>query len=53
MAYDEDLANRIREAVQDESGVREKAMFGGLETEQDFRRWVGIGITYVRSLPPK
>ncbi|WP_141787325.1 TfoX/Sxy family protein [Oryzihumus leptocrescens] len=30
MAYDEDLANRIREAVQDEPGIREKRMFGGL-----------------------
>ncbi len=30
MAYDEDLANRIREAVQDETGLTEKHMFGGL-----------------------
>ena len=30
MAYDEDLANRIREIVQDEPGLREKRMFGGL-----------------------
>jgi TfoX/Sxy family transcriptional regulator of competence genes len=30
MAYDEDLANRIREAVADEQGVTEKRMFGGL-----------------------
>ncbi len=30
MAYDEDLANRIREALADETGVTEKAMFGGL-----------------------
>ncbi|MGZ4599671.1 MAG: TfoX/Sxy family protein [Oryzihumus sp.] len=30
MAYDEELANRIREAVQDEPGIREKRMFGGL-----------------------
>jgi hypothetical protein len=30
MAYDEDLANRIREIVQDEPGLTEKRMFGGL-----------------------
>jgi TfoX/Sxy family transcriptional regulator of competence genes len=30
MAYDEDLADRIRIAVQDADGVTEKRMFGGL-----------------------
>lgn len=30
MAYDEDLAHRIRECLQDEPSVVEKAMFGGL-----------------------
>jgi TfoX/Sxy family transcriptional regulator of competence genes len=30
MAYDEDLANRIRELLAGESGVTEKSMFGGL-----------------------
>src|SRR5271169_3859181 len=30
MAYDEDLANRIRELVGCEQGVEEKRMFGGL-----------------------
>lgn len=30
MAYDEGLANRLREALQDEKAVIEKAMFGGL-----------------------
>ena len=30
MAYDEDLANRIRELVLIEPGVTEKRMFGGL-----------------------
>lgn len=30
MAYDEDLANRIRELVSTESSVEEKRMFGGL-----------------------
>ncbi|MDQ1720223.1 MAG: hypothetical protein QOE89_4176 [Pseudonocardiales bacterium] len=30
MAYDEELANRIREVVQGEHGLAEKRMFGGL-----------------------
>ena len=30
MAYDEDLAERIRELLDDEGGVIEKKMFGGL-----------------------
>ncbi len=30
MAYDEELANRIREVVAGEAGVTEKRMFGGL-----------------------
>ncbi len=30
MAYDEDLANRLRERVQREVGVSEKRMFGGV-----------------------
>jgi TfoX/Sxy family transcriptional regulator of competence genes len=30
MAYDEDLANRIRELISSEKGVSEKKMFGGL-----------------------
>jgi TfoX/Sxy family transcriptional regulator of competence genes len=30
MAYDEDLANRIRELLADEDGVTETKMFGGL-----------------------
>jgi TfoX/Sxy family transcriptional regulator of competence genes len=30
MAYDEELAERVREAVQGEAGLSEKRMFGGL-----------------------
>ena len=30
MAYDVELANRLREQVADEKGLTEKAMFGGL-----------------------
>ncbi len=29
MAYDEDLANRLRELLADEAGITEKKMFGG------------------------
>jgi hypothetical protein len=30
MAYDEDLANRLRDLLSDQDAVREKKMFGGL-----------------------
>jgi TfoX/Sxy family transcriptional regulator of competence genes len=30
MAYDEDLANRVRELLADEQAITEKEMFGGL-----------------------
>jgi TfoX/Sxy family transcriptional regulator of competence genes len=30
MAYDEDLADRVRELVGDQDGLTEKSMFGGL-----------------------
>jgi hypothetical protein len=110
MAYDEDLANRIREVVHGEPGVTEKRMFGGLaflihgnmavgasgqggmllrvdpkqtnklvkeavarrfemrgremdgwlrvdaeklKSDDEFRRWVGYGVTYAKSLPAK
>jgi TfoX/Sxy family transcriptional regulator of competence genes len=110
MAYDEELANRIREAVQGEPGLSEKAMFGGLaflvhgnmavsasshgglllrvdpdrtdefvsppqvdravmqgramdgwlrvadqaiDSDEELRRWLGHGLSYARSLPPK
>ncbi len=110
MAYDEDLADRIRELVADEAGLTEKKMFGGLafliggnmavaasggggimvrvdpatsdslvaktsarlvemrgremrgwlrvDTEDvprrsELARWVELGTTYARSLPPK
>ena len=110
MAYDEDLAERIRELVGDQSGVTEKKMFGGLafliggnmaiaasgqggvlvrvdpaqsdrltastdaqcaemqgrlmpgwlrvapehvRTKRQLTKWVQLGTTYARSLPPK
>ncbi len=110
MAYDEVIANRIRELLADDPTVTEKKMFGGLAflvsgrmavaassakgalvrvdparldafvattaatamvmqgrpmagwlavpaselvTKRDVARWVKIGVTYARSLPPK
>ena len=110
MACDEELAERIRHAVDGEGGVSEQRMFGGLAflvngnmavaasgqgglmlrvdpaesealtqgpdaerivmrgramdgwlrvgvdalgSESDLLRWVDIGVTYARSLPPK
>jgi hypothetical protein len=110
MAYDENLADRIRDVVLAEPGMTEKKMFGGLaflinghmaatasgkggillrvdpakteslveephvgrfemrgremdgwlrvdlpavETDDALERWVGLGVAYVRSLPPK
>ena len=110
MAYDEDLADRIRELIAGEAGVTEKRMFGGLaflvgghmavaasgqggvlvridpedseslagkphtgpmemrgramqgwlrvhpegvRTKRQLEPWVGRGVAYARSLPPK
>jgi TfoX/Sxy family transcriptional regulator of competence genes len=110
MAYDDELADRLRELVASEAGLTEKRMFGGLaflingnmavsasgqgglllrvdpaqteslvsppqvrrfemrgremdgwlrvdtqavETDDELRRWVALGVGYARSLPPK
>jgi hypothetical protein len=109
MAYDEGQAQRIREHLQQEAGITERRMFGGLAflvdghmavaasegglllriepaemdaltsrpgvrpfemrgrpmsgwlhvgdeaivEDVDLQRWVDIGVTYARSLPPK
>jgi TfoX/Sxy family transcriptional regulator of competence genes len=110
MAYDEDVADRIRELTADERGVSEKKMFGGLaflvggnmavaasgqggllvrvdpeesdrlvaktsarpmvrrgremqgwlrvdtedvRTKGQLAKWVRLGVTYARALPPK
>ena len=110
MAYDEDLANRIRALLATDHDVVEKKMFGGLafliggnmsvsasgqggmllrcdpseteslvqdphadrfvmrgramdgwlrvepealESDDELKRWVGVGVGYARSLPPK
>ena len=83
MAYDHDLADRIRELLPLELDHEEKAMFGGLaflvgghmaiaasresgvlvrvdpadedsvRTTRQLSRWVAIGTTCARALPPK
>jgi TfoX/Sxy family transcriptional regulator of competence genes len=109
MAYDEDLAERIRELLDDHDDVAQKKMFGGLaflvggnmavaasgqggllvrcdpadsddhivmgaepmvmrgkpmsgwlrvaagavSTDADLKRWVGVGIAYATTLPPR
>jgi TfoX/Sxy family transcriptional regulator of competence genes len=110
MAYDEDLADRIRASIPDHDGVTERKMFGGLafllnrhmavaasgqdglmvrvdptdtdslvtevgvarfemrgralngwilvdpsavSADEQLQRWVEVGLTYARSLPPK
>ena len=42
MAYDEDLANRVREQLADQEGVAEKQMFGGLAFLLDGNMAVGL-----------
>jgi hypothetical protein len=42
MAYDNGLAQRIREALEGRSGVSEKAMFGGLAFLVDGKMFVGV-----------
>jgi hypothetical protein len=42
MAYDEDLAHRIRAQLADETAVTEKAMFGGLAFLLDGNMAVGV-----------
>jgi TfoX/Sxy family transcriptional regulator of competence genes len=42
MAYDEDLANRVRELTAGEAGLTEKKMFGGLAFLIDGNMSVGV-----------
>lgn len=53
MAYDEDLANRIRELIASEDGYAEQNMFGGIGFMTDDHMAVGVsgegGLTIHRS----
>ena len=42
MAYDDDLARRVRDQLADEPGMTEKAMFGGLAFLLDGNMSVGL-----------
>jgi TfoX/Sxy family transcriptional regulator of competence genes len=42
MAFDEGLAQRVREALEGEAGVTERRMFGGLAFLLDGKMFVGI-----------
>ena len=60
VAYDEYLAMRIRKLIDAAADVREKAMAGWLRvapedvrTKRQLARWVTLGTSYARSLPPK
>lgn len=65
MAYDEDLAARIRELLSEEPGVTEQKMFGGLaflvggnmavaaSGQGGLLVRAGMGVTYARTLPAK
>ena len=65
MAYDEVLADRIRELVSGEAGIGELKMFGGLaflvngnmavaaSGQGGLMLWVGRGVAFARLLPPK
>jgi hypothetical protein len=44
MAYEETLADRLRDMLEGEPGLSEKRMFGGLAF---------LGLAYAQSLPPK
>jgi TfoX/Sxy family transcriptional regulator of competence genes len=42
MAYDQNLADRIREQIQDLEGIEEKEMFGGLSFLLNDKMFVGV-----------
>ncbi len=46
MAYDEDLANRIRTVIGAGPDLTEQKM-------RQLSKWVNIGVSYARSLPAK
>lgn len=50
MAYDEQLANRIRELVADQPGLTEPE---GVAAKRQLERWVQCGVEYARSLAAK
>jgi hypothetical protein len=62
MAYDQELAGRIRQLIGSDPELTEKKMFGGLaflirsddlRSDDQLARWIEIGTGYARSLLPK
>ena len=55
MAYSEELAQRIREAVGADPAIDEKKMFGGsaIAEESGLGAWVARGLRFAGSLRPK
>jgi hypothetical protein len=49
MAYDTDLANRLREQLADEEGVTEK----GAKAKRELSAWLRRGVAFARTLPAK
>jgi len=53
MAYDEGLAQRIRERLEGAEGLSEKKMMGGVEEDAELTRWVQRGQEFASSQEPK
>jgi hypothetical protein len=56
MAYDERLAQRVREALSDRADLTEKKMFGGLSfllaDDDPLADWLALGVSFAGSLDP-
>jgi|GEM_PF-6123994 len=59
MAYDEKLADRVRDQLAPIEQLAELKMFGGIvdpsgiTTAKNLDRWVARGVDFASSLPPK
>jgi hypothetical protein len=59
MAYDAQLAARIRMALADTAGVEDRKMFGGIaflqrgNIDEALAAWVGRALEFAATLPPK
>jgi hypothetical protein len=55
MAFDQVLAERIRDGLGDVDGVTDRKMFGGITfmVHGNLARWLRAGVDFASSLPPK
>ncbi|MEO8008077.1 MAG: hypothetical protein ABI728_06100 [Betaproteobacteria bacterium] len=53
MAFDEELAGRVRSQQAGQKGLAEKKMFGGLADDAALAKWLGLGKKFAASLPKK